>query len=89
MCFRAHGDAMEPTIHGGDLVAVDTGRGTPQDDELFVLRLESGPAVRRLHRTEGHWFVTSDNPAYLSQSLSDRDRILGQVAWCEPHGNRH
>jgi len=87
MCFRAAGDAMEPTIHSGDLVAVDTGRRTPEDDELFVLRIESGLVVRRLHQTGRHWFVTSDNPAFLSHPLADRDDIVGQVAWCEPHGN--
>lgn len=89
MCFRALGDSMAPTIHEGDLVAVDTGRSKPLDDELFVLQIESGLAVRRLHRVERHWFVTSDNPAYLSQPLADTDRIVGQVAWCEPHGSQH
>ena len=89
MCFRAVGDAMEPTIQSGDLVAVDTSRGTPEDDELFVLQIDSRLLVRRLHRTGRHWFVTSDNPAYLSHPLADRDRIVGQVAWCEPHGHQH
>ena len=89
MCFRAVGDAMEPTIQDGDLVAVDTGRRTPEDDGLFVLRIDSGLVVRRLRRTGRHWFVTNDNPAYLSHPLADRDRIVGQVAWCEPHGNQH
>ena len=87
MCFRAVGDAMEPTIQSGDLVAIDTGRRTPEQDELFVLQVDSGLGVRRLHRTGRHWFVTSDNPAYLSHALADRDRIVGQVAWCEPHGD--
>ena len=87
MCFRAVGNAMEPTIQGGDLVALDTGRRTPEQDELFVLRADSGLVVRRLHRTGRHWFVTSDNPAYLSHALADRDHIVGQVAWCEPHGS--
>ena len=87
MCFRAAGDAMEPTIQNGDLVAVDTGRRKPEDDELFALRIDTGLVVRRLHRTGRHWFVTSDNPAHLSRPLADRDRIVGQVAWCEPHGD--
>ena len=89
MCFRATGDAMEPTIQSGDLVAVDTGRGAPEDDELFVLRIDSGFVVRRLHRTGRNWFVTSDNPAYLSHPLADRERIVGRVAWCESHGKKH
>ncbi len=86
MCFRAVGDAMEPTIQSGDLVAVDTGQRTPEDDALFALQVDSGLAVRRLQRSGGHWFATSDNPAHLSQPLSDSDRIVGRIAWCEPHG---
>ena len=86
MCFRAVGDAMEPTIQSGDLIAVDTGQRTPEDDALFALQMDSGLAVRRLQRTGRHWFATSDNPAYLSQPLSDGDRIVGRIAWCEPHG---
>ena len=86
MCFRAVGDAMEPTIQSGDLVAVDTGQRTPEDDALFALQMDSGLAVRRLQRTGRHWFATSDNPAYLSQPLSDGERIVGRIAWCEPHG---
>lgn len=86
MCFRAVGDAMEPTIQSGDLVAADTGQRTPEDDALFALRMDSGLAVRRLQRTDHHWFASSDNPAYLSQPLSDSDRIVGRIAWCEPHG---
>lgn len=89
MCLRALDDSMEPTIHQGDLIAVDTSHSAPQDDELFVLRMDSELLVRRLHRTERHWFVTSDNPAYLSQPLASAERIVGQVAWCEPHGSQH
>lgn len=86
MCFRAVGDAMEPTIQSGDLVALDTGQRTPEDDALFALPMDSGLAVRRLQRTGRRWFATSDNPAYPSQPLSDSDRIVGRIAWCEPHG---
>ena len=89
VCFRAAGDAMEPTIQSGDLIAADTGRATPEDDELFVLRIDSGLVVRRLLRTGRRWSVTSDNPAYRSHPLAGGKRIVGRVAWCEPHGPRH
>ena len=85
-CFRAAGDAMEPTVQDGDLVAVDQHRTRPLDDELFAVLTESGLSVRRLHQTEEHWFLVSDNPAHLSRPLGDRDSIVGQVAWCGPHG---
>lgn len=88
-CFRATGDAMEPTVQDGDLVAVDQHRTRPLEDELFAVVTESGLAVRRLHRNAGHWFLVGDNPAHLSRPLCDRDSIVGQVAWCGPHGPDH
>lgn len=88
-CFRAAGDAMEPTVQDGDLVAVDQHRTRPLENELFAVLTESGLAVKRLHQAEGHWFLVSDNPAHLSRPLGDRDSIVGQVAWCGPHGRDH
>ncbi len=85
-CFRATGDAMAPTVQDGDLVAVDQHRTRPLDDELFAVLTESGLSVKRLHQSEGHWFLVSDNPAHLTRPLGDRDSIVGQVAWCGPHG---
>ena len=89
-CLRAAGDSMKPTIHDGDLVAVDAGRTAPVDDALFALQLDGGVVVKRLHQADQDWFVTSDNPAYRPRPLSERDPIVGQVAWCQPHGrNKH
>ncbi len=88
-CFRAAGDSMEPTVRDGDLVAVDQHRTRPLEGELFAVLTESGLSVQRLHQTEGRWFLVSDNQAYLSRPLGDRDRIVGQVAWCGPHGRDH
>ncbi len=85
-CFRAAGDSMEPTVRDGDLVAVDQHRTRPLKDELFAVLTESGLSVKRLHRSEGRWFLVSDNPAHLTRPLGEGDSIVGQVAWCGPHG---
>ena len=85
-CFRAAGDSMEPTVQDGDLVAVDQHRTRPLEHELFAVLTEGVLSVKRLHHSEGRWFLVSDNPAHLSRPLDDRDRIVGQVAWCGPHG---
>ncbi len=88
-CFRADGDAMEPTVQDGDLIAVDQHRTDPLEDELFAVLIETGLSIKRLHQTAGRWFLVSDNPAYLTRPLGDRDRIVGQLAWCGPHGRDH
>ncbi len=86
-CVRATGDSMAPTVQHGDLVAVDRQRTRPLEGELFAVLTESGLSIRRLHQADGHWFLVSDNAAHLSRPLGDRDSIVGQVAWCGPHGD--
>ena len=80
---------MEPTIHDGDLVVVDAGRSDPLDGKLFAVRTAAGVVIKRLRRNRGRWLLTSDNPAHTSQTVTDEDRILGQVAWCGPRGRDH
>ena len=87
-CVRAEGDAMEPTIHDGDLVAVDAGRTDPANGEAFAVLAEAGLVIRRLRRHDGRWLLTSDNRTHPPHELIDDDRILGQVAWYGPR-DRH
>ena len=83
-CIRAAGDSMEPTIHDGDLVVVDTGRTDPRDGHLFAVRTKAGLVTKRLRRRAGRWLLASDNPTRRPHPMAEDDRILGQVAWCEP-----
>lgn len=87
-CVRAEGDAMEPTIHDGDLVAVDAGLTDPVKGEAFAVLTEAGVVIRRLRQHDGRWLLTSDNRAHPPHELIDDDRILGQVAWYGPR-DRH
>lgn len=87
-CVRAEGDAMEPTIHDGDLVAVDAGLTDPVNGEAFAVLTEAGLVIRRLRRHDGRWLLTSDNRAHPPHELIHDDRILGQVAWYGPR-DRH
>ena len=87
-CIRAVGDAMEPTIHDGDLVAVDAGRTAPVDGEVFAVRTEAGVVTRRLRQRHGRRLLTSDNRTHPPHAWTEDDRILGQVAWYGPR-NRH
>lgn len=87
-CVRAVGNAMEPTIHDGDLVAVDAGRTDPVNGEAFAVRTEARLVIRRLRQQGGRWLLTSDKRTHPPQDLIEDDRILGQVAWYGPR-NRH
>ncbi len=88
-CVRAAGDSMEPTIHHGDLVVVDSGRSDPLDRQLFAVRTDAGLVIKRLRRNRRRWLLTSDNPTHRSRAVVEEDRILGQVAWCGPRGRTH
>lgn len=81
-CVRAAGAAMEPTICEGDFVAVDRHRTELHDGKPFAVGAQF--VVRRLRRSGGRWFLTSDNPASPPRPLTDDDRVQGQVAWWGP-----
>ena len=83
-CVRAAGDSMRPTIHDGDLVAVDAGRVEPLDGRLFAVRTGAGLVVKRLRQAGGGWLLISDNPAHPPRPAAEEDRIVGQVAWSGP-----
>ena len=84
-CVRAAGDSMRPTIHDGDLVAVDAGRVEPLDGHLFAVRTGAGLVVKRLRQAGGGgWLLISDNPAHPPRPAAEEDRIVGQVAWSGP-----
>ena len=89
-CVRAEGNAMEPTIHDGNLVAVDAGRTEPVNGEAFAVLTEAGLVTRRLRRHDGRWLLTSDNRTHPPHDLVEDDRIIGQVAWYGPRNrNRY
>lgn len=83
-CVRAAGDSMEPSIHDGDLVAVDAGRRDPLDGQLFAVRTAAGLVIKRLRQRRGRWLLASDNRAHRARTVTREDRILGQVAWWGP-----
>ena len=46
--LRARGDSMEPAVHDGDRLLVDTGRKTPATGEMAVLWDGEGLVVKRV-----------------------------------------
>ena len=85
ICVQAAGDSMEPTIHDGDLVALDHSRNEPVDGQIFVVRTEAGLLVKRLRRRGTlAWTLASDNPAHPPRPADTEDRVIGRVAWSGP-----
>lgn len=80
--ITARGESMEPLIHDGDALFVDTGdRRLSSRPGLFVLRLDGALLVKRVARIGLELRVTSDNPAAppIAPVRADRAEIIGRV----------
>ncbi len=84
--IEATGDSMEPGIHDGDLLVVDTSVQDVQNSRVYVLDVNGELLVKRLSlRLDGAVIVRSDNAKYEAETVlpSDRNtlRIIGQVIY--------
>ncbi len=86
MLLYVRGDAMDPTVHDGDVLLFDKDDDVVTWDGLHVMWIDQFISVRRLQREQGGLRVISDNPKYpsflLNYSSSDRDTyVVGRVVW--------
>jgi SOS-response transcriptional repressor LexA len=84
--LRVRGQSMEPLIHNGDILAVDSFRTDKAelDGKVVVVAHElEGLCVSRLRRYNGIELLESENHAYDSVVLGKNSgwRIVGQVLW--------
>lgn len=83
----AAGDAMEPTIRGGDMMLVDRSVRRIDREGIYIIRAGNGDEllVRRCVRSlkGGSLSVSADNPSYMTESeVSDADLdVLGRAVW--------
>ncbi|HIJ83940.1 MAG: Prophage MuSo1, transcriptional regulator, Cro/CI family [Magnetococcales bacterium] len=82
----AIGDSMVPTINDGDVLLVDLRQKEPQDNRIFVLRLDNQLYAKRLHtRPNQEIEVQSDNPQTppfpVALGRSQGVDIIGRVVW--------
>ena len=80
----ARGTSMEPLIHDGDTILVDTAdRRVAAAPALFVLRLDGAVLVKRLSRRDGAIAIASDNPAAppIASRPPGEVEVIGRVAW--------
>lgn len=84
---RVAGISMEPLLHAGDEVMIDTTAPVVLRDGLFAVRLGDALMVKHLQRLpEGRVRVWSENPEYQSFEVRlgqepDDFHVIGRVVW--------
>jgi phage repressor protein C with HTH and peptisase S24 domain len=61
LALKVKGRSMEPSLHEGDTVVINTADTTPKDGEVFALNYEGESVIKRLVRDAGDWWLASDN----------------------------
>lgn len=74
--------SMEPGLHHGDTVVVNTEATHPTDGVVFAVNYEGELCIKRLVRDEGAWWLSSDNPnkaAYPRKRMTEDCFIIGEI----------
>lgn len=83
IAIRVRGESMEPTFYEGDLVVINTADTQPVAGAVYAVNYEGEPAIKRLARDAGRWWLTSDNSDqrrfYRQSFQSDTSQIIGRV----------
>lgn len=83
IAITVRGESMEPTFYEGDLVVINTADIQPVAGAVYAVNYEGEPAIKRLARDAGRWWLVSDNVdqrRYYRQSFhSDTSQIIGRV----------
>lgn len=75
------GDSMAPTVEDSDLILADLAEPRFRQDGIYLLRHDSGLAVKRIQRRpDGKLLVRSDNPKYEAMVVSTVS-VIGRVIW--------
>lgn len=61
LAITVRGDSMEPGLHDGDTVVVNTVDKTLVSGSVYVVNYEGEAVVKRMLRDAGQWWLTSDN----------------------------
>lgn len=80
--IRVANGSMEPGLHHGDTVVVNTGDTNLKDGEVFAMNFEGELVVKRMVRDGGQWWLTSDNPdqrRYPRKICDEHVFCLGRV----------
>jgi hypothetical protein len=80
--LRVQGDSMKPTIDDGDWVWVDTSNNYIGSDGIYLVKLATGLAVKRLQSGLSNVVIKSDNPTYSDITADVGEvKIIGKVVY--------
>jgi phage repressor protein C with HTH and peptisase S24 domain len=71
--------SMEPGLHHGDTVVVNTDQTTPKDGVVFAVNYEGELAIKRLVRDAGAWWLHSDNPVHPRKLCDENCIVIGEI----------
>lgn len=84
--IKAKGDSMEPTLHDGDILLIDTSIDAIKDDAIYIVQADGHLTVKRIQQGwDGSIVIISDNPRYEKQTIPSAQakalKIAGRVRW--------
>ena len=80
--IKASGDSMDPTIKDGDMVWIDTANCFISSDGVYLLRMPTGLAIKRVQSGLSNITVKSDNPKYSDITADIGEiKVIGKVIY--------
>jgi transcriptional regulator with XRE-family HTH domain len=80
--LQVEGDSMTPTLNSGDWALADTSQNFISSDGLYLIRMASGLAVKRIQSGLNDITIKSDSPAYKDITASVGEvAILGKIIY--------
>lgn len=80
--LQVEGDSMTPTLNSGDWALADTSQNYISSDGLYLIRMASGLAVKRIQSGLNDITIKSDNPAYKDITASVGEvAIIGKIIY--------
>lgn len=74
LAIRVSGRSMEPSLHDGDLIFINTEDTILRDGVAYAANYDGELVIKRLKRESGQWFLASDNP----DKIRFADKICGE-----------
>lgn len=85
IAFSIIEESMAPTLHVGDIVAVNLADRQPRDGEVFVLAYEGMVLIRRFMRNLGCWWLCADSADQRrfqrKQYATNECTVIGRVIY--------
>jgi phage repressor protein C with HTH and peptisase S24 domain len=82
--LKVSGSSMEPGLHEGDLVVINSADSSPRDGDVFVVNYEGEVVIKRMKRDVGQWFLSSDNAnktRYPDKLCDEHAQLIGRVIY--------